>query len=168
MALNDLLLTEFDTETATTRRMLERVPDGKTGWQPHPRSMTLGRLATHLAEIPAWIGRVLSQSEFDIAPPGGPPYNPRVVETTAERLALFDKNVAEGRRALVAAGDAEFTRPWTFRRGGQTVWAKPRYEVLRSMAMNHLVHHRAQLGVYLRLNEVPIPGSYGPSADEKR
>ena len=168
MALKDLLLPEFDAEMATARRMLERVPDGKAGWQPHPKSMTLGRLATHVAEIPGWIGRALSLGEFDIAPPGGPPYNPRVLETTAERLAVFDRNVADGRRALSAAGDAEFAKPWILKRGGLTIWTKTRYEVLRGMALSHLVHHRAQLGVYLRLNEVPIPGSYGPSADETR
>ncbi len=168
MAFTDLLLPEFDEEMAATRRMLERVPDGKGSWQPHARSMTLGRLATHVAEVPGWTARSLTLSEFDIAPPGGPPLQPRTLNTTAEILAVFDENVAAGRRALAAASDAEFSKPWTFKRGGQVIWTKPRHEVFRRMGINHMVHHRAQLGVYLRLQEVPIPGMYGPSADEKR
>jgi uncharacterized damage-inducible protein DinB len=168
MPIADLLIPEFDEEMAATRRMLERVPDGKPAWQPHARSMTLGRLATHVAEIPAWVTRSLTLGEFDIAPPGGPPYQPRTLASTAEILAVFDRNVADGRRALVAAGDAEYARPWTFKRDGQVIWTKPKHEVYRRMGINHMVHHRAQLGVYLRLQEVPIPGMYGPSADEKR
>ncbi len=167
MPFTDLLLPEFDEEMAATRRMLERVPDGRPAWQPHTRSMTLGRLATHVAEIPAWATRSLTLSEFDISPPGAPPYQPRVLGTTAEILAVFDGNVADARRALAAAADAEFTRPWTFKRGGQVIWTKPKHEVYRRMGISHMVHHRAQLGVYLRLQEVPIPGTYGPSADEK-
>jgi uncharacterized damage-inducible protein DinB len=168
MSMADLLLPEFDEEMAATRRMLERVPDGKTTWQPHHKSMTLGRLATHLAEIPKWTVNSLTRNELDIAPPGGPPYQPRALASTAEILHLFDQNVVEGRQALAAAQDAEFAKPWTFKRAGQTIWTRPKHEVFRRMAMSHLVHHRAQLGVYLRLQEVAIPGMYGPSADEQR
>jgi uncharacterized damage-inducible protein DinB len=168
MALTDILLPEFEEEAAATRRMLERVPDGKTTWQPHQRSMTLGRLSTHVAEIPAWTARILTRDEFDVAPPGGPPFQPRTLGTTAEVLALFDQNVAEARRVLAAAGDADFARPWSFKREGQVVWTKPKHYVLRRMALSHLVHHRAQLGVYLRLQEVSIPGVYGPSADDRQ
>ena len=168
MPFTDLLIPEFDEEMAATRRMLERVPDGKGAWQPHARSMTLGRLATHVAEVPAWAARSLTLSEFDITPPGRPPYQPRTLNSTAEMLAVFDRHVVEGRRALAAATDAEFAKPWTFKRDGQVIWTKPKHEVFRRMGINHMVHHRAQLGVYLRLQEVPIPGMYGPSADEKR
>ena len=168
MPLTDLLLPEFDEEMAATRRMLERVPDGKPAWQPHQRSMTLGRLATHVAEIPLWTMRSLTLGEFDISPPGAPPHQPRSLDTTAERLALFDKNVAEARRALAAAPDTEFARPWVFKRAGQVIWTKPKHEVYRRMGISHMVHHRAQLGVYLRLQEVPVPGMYGPSADDQR
>ena len=168
MPITDLLLPEFDEEMAATRRMLERVPDGRAAWQPHARSMTLGRLATHVAEIPAWAVRSLTTSEYDISPPGAPPYQPRTLNTTAEILGVFDQNVADGRRALAGAKDADFSKPWTFKRGGQVIWTKPKHEVFRRMGINHMVHHRAQLGVYLRLQEVPIPGMYGPSADEKR
>ena len=167
MTMADLLLPEFDEEMAATRRLLERVPEGKDAWQPHPKSMTLGRLATHVAEIPAWTVRTLTLDELDIAPPGGPPFQPRTLETPAEILQLFDRNVAEGRRALAAVRDDDFPKPWTFKRGGLTIWTRPKHEVFRRMAMSHLVHHRAQLGVYLRLQEVAIPGMYGPSADEQ-
>jgi uncharacterized damage-inducible protein DinB len=167
MTMADLLLPEFDEEMAATRRILERVPDGKSSWQPHTRSMTLGRLATHLAEIPKFAVHTLTKGELDIAPPGGPPFQPRTLTSTAEVLELFDKNVAEARQALAAASDAEFAKPWTFKRGGQTIWTKPKHDVLRRMAMSHVVHHRAQLGVYLRLQEVAIPGMYGPSADDQ-
>lgn len=168
MSMADLLLPEFDEEMAATRRILERVPDGNASWQPHPKSMTLGRLATHIAEIPSWTVRSLTLSEVDIAPPGGPPFQPRTLSSTAEILKLFDQNVAEGHQALATAQDAEFAQPWTFKRGGLTIWTRPKHEVFRRMAMSHLVHHRAQLGVYLRLREVAIPGMYGPSADEQR
>jgi len=168
MPFTDLLLAEFDEEMAATRKLLERVPDGKPAWQPHAKSMTLGRLATHVAEIPNWAQRSLTLSEFDIAPPGGPAYQPRTLHSTAEILAVFDQNVADARRALAAAHDDDFARPWTFKRGGQVIWTKPRHEVFRRMGLSHLVHHRAQLGVYLRLQEVPIPGMYGPSADERK
>jgi uncharacterized damage-inducible protein DinB len=168
MSLADLLLPEFDEEMASTRRILERIPDGKTAWQPHPRSMTLGRLATHLAEIPSWTVNSLTRDELDFAPPGGPPFQPKTLASTAEILQLFDQNVVAARKVLAAAPDAEFTKPWTFKRAGQAIWTRPKHDVFRRMGMSHLVHHRAQLGVYLRLQEVAIPGMYGPSADEQR
>jgi len=167
LAIVDLLLPEFDEEMAATRRMLERVPDGHTTWQPHPRSMTLGRLATHVAEVPSWVVRSLTQDGHDTAPPGSPPYQPLILDSTAEILQRFDHNVVEARRALAAAADAEFAKPWTFRRAGQVIWTKPKHDVFRRMGMSHMVHHRAQLGVYLRLREIAIPGMYGPSADEQ-
>ena len=168
MSMADLLLPEFDEEMAATRRILERVPDGHASWQPHPKSMTLGRLATHIAEIPGWTVRSLTLSEVDIAPPGGPPFQPRTLTSTAEILKLFDQNVAEGHQALATTPDEAFAQPWTFKRAGQTIWTRPKHEVFRRMAMSHMVHHRAQLGVYLRLQEVAIPGMYGPSAEEQR
>ncbi len=168
MTMTDLLLPEFDEEMAATRRLLERVPEGKAAWQPHAKSMTLGRLATHLAEIPRWTVNAFTADDLDIAPPGGPPFQPRTLASTAEILQLFDQNVVDGRQALASIKDAEFSKPWTFKRAGQTIWTRPKHEVFRRMMMSHLVHHRAQLGVYLRLQEVAIPGMYGPSADEQR
>jgi hypothetical protein len=166
MAIADLLLPEFDEEMAATRRVLERVPDGKSAWKPHPKSMTLGRLATLLAELPAWAVNVVTRDELDIAPPGGPPLKFEVLEGRARVLGLFDANAAAARAALAKTPDAEFQRPWAFKVGGRTVATNPKFTVYRRTVLNHLVHHRAQLTVYLRLNGVPVPAVYGPTADE--
>ncbi len=166
MAIADLLLPEFDEEMAATRRVLERVPDGKSAWKPHPKSMTLGRLATLVAELPGWAVNVVMRDELDIAPPGGPPPKFDVLESAARILALFDTNAAAARAALVDAPDAAFKRPWAFKVGGRTVTTNPKFTVYRRSVLNHLVHHRAQLTVYLRLNGVPVPALYGPTADE--
>ncbi|MGD0484291.1 MAG: DinB family protein [Gemmatimonadales bacterium] len=167
MTLATLLLPEFDHEMASTRRLLERVPDGKSAWTPHTRSMPLGRLATHVAETPGWATNALTKDELDIAPPGAPPPGGRVLTTRAEILALFDRNAAEARIALADALDDEFEKPWTFKMTGKTFWTRPKYEVYRIFSLNHMIHHRAQLGHYLRLLHIPIPGMYGPSADER-
>jgi uncharacterized damage-inducible protein DinB len=166
MAIADLLLPEFDEEIAATRRVLERVPDGKSAWKPHPKSMTLGRLATLVAELPGWAVNVVTRDELDIAPPGGPPIKFDVHEGTARILALFDKNTAAARAVLAKAPDAEFQRSWAFKVGGRTIATNPKFTVYRRTVLNHLVHHRAQLMVYLRLNDVPVPAVYGPTADE--
>ncbi len=165
MPLADLLLPEFDEEMKSTRRLLECVPDGKTGWQPHEKSMTLGRLATHVAELAGRATVVLTQDEWDPRPPGVN-VQPRVVDSRAALLALFEEGSKEARRSLAAASDADFRRSWTMKRGGTPMYTGPKLDAYRRIAMNHLVHHRAQLGVYLRLNGVAIPGMYGPSADD--
>jgi uncharacterized damage-inducible protein DinB len=162
-----LLLPEFDAEMLTTRRLLERVPEDRPDWKPHAKSMALGRLATHVSEIPGWLAWTFEKDELDIAPPGAPKFVPQTLATTAALLAQFDTNVAKGRAALAAAPDAAFTAPWTFLMGGNSLWTKPKLDVYRSFGINHIVHHRAQLGVYLRLLDVAIPGTYGPSADER-
>ncbi len=166
MATNTSLIAEFDHEMGTTRKLLERLPDGKFEWQPHDRSMTLGRLARHIAELPHWVGVTIHQDELDVSPPGGPPYQPSSAATREEVLASFDKNVIDGRAALAEANDPEFRKPWRLLNGGVTVFTMPKKAVLRSFVMNHLIHHRGQLSVYLRLNDIPIPSIYGPSADE--
>jgi uncharacterized damage-inducible protein DinB len=165
--LSNLFLVDFDAETATTRKVLERVPDGQPDWRPHPRSMTLGRLATHLSEMPGWVTNTFLKDELDIAPGGKPPVAWPVLPSTDAMLEQLDRNVAEARAALAAATDEDFLKPWSLKWGGNTIWTKTKHEVFRIWAMHHLVHHRAQLGVYLRLLDVPIPGSYGPSADER-
>jgi len=167
MNLSAMLLPEFDQETATARRLLERVPDGRFDWHPHERSMSLGRLATHVSELPSWVTNTFEEDELDIAPGGQPPFVASVLPHAAAILEQFDRNAAAARATLAGAADADFEQPWTFKYAGHTVWTKPKYEVYRIFAMNHLVHHRAQLGVFLRLLDVPIPGSYGPSADER-
>jgi len=162
MSLSDSLLPEFDHEMANTRRALERVPMDKPSWQPHPKSMPLGRLAVHLAELPGWATTTVETGELDFA--SG--YNPSKAETTQELLALFDKNVAEARAAIAGAGDEVWFQDWSLRNGEHVIFTMPKIAVLRSFVMNHTIHHRGQLTVYLRLNDVPVPSLYGPSADE--
>jgi uncharacterized damage-inducible protein DinB len=166
MGLSESLLPEFDQEMANTRKTLERVPEDKLGWKPHEKSMTMGGLATHLSNIPIWAAHAINEDSLDIAPPGEPPYHIQEVASRQEALDAFDQNVAAAREALAGASDEHLLNPWTLLSGGNTIFALPRIAVLRSFVMNHNVHHRAQLGVYLRLNDVPVPSIYGPSADE--
>ena len=165
MPLAQLLLPEFDAEMASTRRLLECVPDGKATWQPHERSMTLGRLATHVAELAGRATAVVAQDEWDPRPPGAN-VQPRVLDSRAKLLQLFDEGSAQARVALAKTSDADFGKSWTMKREGKPVYTGARFDAYRRIAMNHMIHHRAQLGVYLRLLGVPIPGMYGPSADD--
>lgn len=167
MPLAELVLPEFDQEMASTHRALERVPEGQFAWKPHPKSMTLGRLATLLAELPSWALNALTKDEFDFAPSGAPPFQPRTLESRAGIVALFDQNVQAARQAIAATSDADFAKPWALKSGGQVVWTKSKFAVYRSTVINHLVHHRGQLTVYLRLRDVPVPAIYGPTADER-
>jgi uncharacterized damage-inducible protein DinB len=166
MAIKESILPEFDHEMATTRKLLERVPEDKKDWQPHPKSMSLGRLSQHLATLPNWVQATMNQTELHMNPPDGPAYTPPEFESTASALATFDQNVKAGREAIAAAEDKDFMVPWTFKSSGHTIFTMPRVAVLRSFVTNHIIHHRGQLSVYLRLNDVPIPSIYGPSADE--
>ena len=166
MTLSEMLLPEFDQEMVYTRKTLERVPEDKFGWKPHEKSMTMGRLAIHLAELPAWAIFTINDDELDIAPVGAPPYQPPKVNSRKELLALFDKNVAATRPVIAGATDAHLLKPWSLLAAGKTIFTLPRFTVLRGTVMNHIVHHRAQLGVFLRLNNIPLPAIYGPSADE--
>ena len=160
--ISQSILPEFDHEMENTRKSLERVPEDKTSFKPHAKSMTLGALATHLATINHWAEAILGLDSFDVstAPP-----NPEL-KSRAELLAAFDKNTASARKAIADATDAHLLKPWTLTAGGKTVFTMPRVAVVRSFLLNHTIHHRAQLGVYLRLNDVPVPSIYGPSADE--
>jgi uncharacterized damage-inducible protein DinB len=153
MPIRDVFLPEFDYETANTRKTLERFPEDKVAWKPHEKSMTMGRLAGHLAELPAWMTMTLQTDSVDIAPAGGPQFQPKIASTRDDLLAFFDKNIADARAALAAATDEQ-------------MMTMPRMAALRTFVMNHSVHHRAQLGVYLRLNNIAVPSLYGPSADE--
>ena len=166
MGLSAALLPEFDHEMQNTRKVLERVPEGKPDYRPHPKSMAMGRLAAHVAEIPKWAGMTLTTESLDISPPGAPPRTPSVMTSRQELLLGFDTVVAESRAAIAGASDAELAKPWTLLAGGRTVLTMPKAAVLRSFVLSHLIHHRAQLGVYLRLNDVAVPSIYGPSADE--
>jgi uncharacterized damage-inducible protein DinB len=168
MAISELLLPEFDQEMQKTRAFLERVPEGKGDFRPHEKSMALGRLAGHVAELPGWGAHTLSGGGLDLAPGGQPALQPNVMTTRARLLEDFDKGVADTRATLSGVSDESFQEPWSLLRGGKAMFTLPRYAVFRSMVLNHTIHHRAQLGVYLRLNGVPLPPAYGPSADEGR
>ena len=165
--ISEMILPEFDQEMANTRKVLERVPDGKGDYKPHGKSFSLGHLAQHVSRLPGWTGRTLDSTEFDVAPASGAAFPGYSNEKTATLVAEFDKNVAAARAAIAQTTDEQFQVPWSFKRAGNVLFTMPRYSVLRTMMLNHLIHHRAQLQVYLRLNDVPVPGLYGPSADER-
>ncbi|HKI78088.1 MAG TPA: DinB family protein [Ignavibacteriaceae bacterium] len=167
MGLRNTLLPEFDSETANTIKLFERIPDDKLSWKPHKKSMDFAGLATHLANIPTWTNFVINENNFDIAPNGEelPAKDP--VKSVDEAIELFNKNVAAAREAIAGSLDDHLMKPWTLLSAGNNIFTMPRIGVIRSMIMNHLIHHRAQLGVYLRLNDIAVPGVYGPTADEK-
>ena len=162
MALNQALLPEFDNEMATTRKVLERVPDDKLGWKPHDKSMSMSKLATHLATIGGFVPAILGQDSFDVK--NSPP-NPDL-GSRQEILGIFDKRSADARKAIADATDEQMMKPWSLKLDGKAIFTAPRVAVLRSFFMNHSIHHRGQLSVYLRLNNVAVPSIYGPSADE--
>ena len=159
-------LPEFDHEMASTRKVLERIPDDKLDWQAHAKSNTIGWNANHLAELPGWAVDILTQPGFDFAPVDGERYQSPKLTSRKEILELFDRNVADARKALAEAKDESMNDPWTLRGGERVIFTMPRAAVVRSFLMNHIIHHRAILGVYLRLNDIPVPGMYGPSGDE--
>jgi uncharacterized damage-inducible protein DinB len=163
MPINQAFLGEFDFEMAGTRKTLERVPEDKFGWAPHEKSMKMGKLAMHLAEMPGWVKETIDKDEIDITGYVGPPD----CKTRKEVLELFDKNVKAARAALAAANDDSiWMKTWAMKKDGKVAFSMPKVAVIRSFVFNHNVHHRAQLGVYLRLNSIPVPAIYGPSADE--
>lgn len=168
MNLKELALADFDREMATTRRFLERVPNDQLAWKPHEKSMTLGRLAMHCAELPKQMLTVIHQDEYEFGAPGGPPPSRREATSSADAVETLDANVAAAREALGGADDATLQKPWTFKAFGKVQYTWPRIVALRTRVMSHLIHHRAQLGVYLRLLGVSLPPTpYGPSADER-
>lgn len=164
MTIADLLLPEFDQEMATTRRVLERVPEDKFSWKPHDKSFSMGDLASHVVNTVKWTIDTMNKTEFDLAGVKPEELN-RAAKTRAELLEWFDANVPPA-RAVLARSDADYFVPWTLKQGATVYFTMPRYNCVRSFVLNHIVHHRAQLSVYLRLNNVPVPGAYGPSADE--
>jgi uncharacterized damage-inducible protein DinB len=166
MSYADTILPEFDHEMASTRKMLERVPDDRMDWRAHPKSNPIGWVANHVAEIPGWVEMTLTRPSLDVAPAGGERYQSPKLRTHREIVELFDRNVAAARKAIAAVKDADLGQPWSLLRTGQPIFTMPRAMVIRSFVLNHLIHHRAILGVYLRLNDVPVPGMYGPSGDE--
>ena len=166
MSTADSILPEFDQEMANTRKVLERIPDDKLNWKAHPKSNTIGWVGAHLAEIPAWAEFTLTQDSFDVNPPGGEPYRTPPANSRQQILETFDTNVAAARNAIQATSDAAFMKDWSLLSGGQVLFTMPRIAVIRSFVLNHTIHHRAFLCSYLRLNDIPVPGLYGPSGDE--
>jgi uncharacterized damage-inducible protein DinB len=166
MALSDALLPEFDVEMANTRKTLERIPDDRFDWKPHQKSYPMGGLATHLANIPSWAVETINRDSLDLAPDGGEPLTAPPLHSRREVLEAFDKNIAAARSAIAGASDEQLLGSWSLLQSGKTVLTMPRIAILRSFVMNHCIHHRAQLGVYLRLNDIAVPSIYGPSADE--
>lgn len=167
MALRDSILPEFDHEMAVTRKTLERVPEDKPDWKPHEKSMSMARLAGHVAELPAFVTMALQNDSFNVRPAGGgPSRQPLLMSSRKQLLEAFDNNVAGLRSSLSNASDETLMKSWSLLAGDKTIFTAPRIGVVRAFCLNHIIHHRAQLGVYLRMNNVPVPSVYGPSADE--
>lgn len=167
MRTTELLLQELDLEAHYTRLHLERVPMDRLDFKPYDKSMVLGWLATFTAILPSWGTLTLANDEFDVAPPGGSQEGYKLAESTEALLAMFNKNIASMREALARMTDSDLDKPWALKAGGHTVFSQPRGLVYRTFIMNHLVHHRAQLGIYLRALGVAVPAVYNDSADEK-
>ncbi|MDZ7620108.1 MAG: DinB family protein [Patescibacteria group bacterium] len=162
----EMLLPEFDLEMANTRRLLERIPDDKLAWKPHAKSNSIGWNANHLAEIPGWVAGIVEQDSWDFSPVDGPHYQTPELGSVAEILAMFDGNVREARLAIKGIREETLGDNWSLLQGGLPLITMPRHLVVRLFVISHLIHHRAHLCVYLRLNDCLVPGMYGPSADE--
>jgi uncharacterized damage-inducible protein DinB len=168
MSIVEALLPEFDHEMSNTRRLLEVVPAAEAAWRPHPKSYSLGDLAAHIATLPRWGGMVLQQPELDLGLPANASIARMPFTTVPELLNRFDRNVREARAALASMSDAAMSATWTLKNRGATVLSMPRAAILRGFVLSHMIHHRGQLSVYLRLRDVPLPALYGPTADTPR
>ena len=165
MTISELLVPEFEREMVVTRNVLERVPDGRGEWTPHAKTFPLAHLAQLVARLPGWVPMMLDRSELDISPVDGPKFPGYSIEKTATLLAEFDRNVQAARTALAGAKDDAMMQTWTLKRAGAVVQQDTRYMMLRTMVLNHQIHHRTQLAMYLRLLDLPVPAMYGPTAD---
>ena len=163
MTISEFFLSDFDVEADKTRKILTLVPDPKSDWKPHGKSMKFGYLAWHTAELANWALETARSDGHDIPAD----FKPEIPDTMAEVLERFDRNVAAATAAIAKVSDDSWTKPWTLSFAGKPVFTLPRHAVLRGTCLNHMIHHRAQLGVYLRLNNIAIPGMYGPSADDQ-
>ncbi|MCC7494356.1 MAG: maleylpyruvate isomerase N-terminal domain-containing protein [Fimbriimonadaceae bacterium] len=166
MSIAQGLTAELGYEVVGVRKTIERCPDSLFGYTPHAKSFTMGRLVGHLCEIPSWCVVTATTSELDFAPPGGEAWQPFAPATVAEALAKFDADVTAATAALAEVSDEAMFQPWSLKHGGQVILTMPKIQVFRGFVLSHLIHHRAQLGLYLRLNDLPVPSIYGPSADE--
>src|SRR5262249_27042513 len=166
MSYAETILPEFDQEMASTRKVLERIPDDRLDWKPHPKSNTIGWDANHVADMVNWVVLVLTKPSLGVAPVHGPKYEFPTHTSGKAILELFDRNVAAARKAIAEVKDEDLNHNWTLAQAGQEYFTMPRSAVMRTLILNHIIHHRAHLCVYLRLNDIPVPGMYGPSADE--
>lgn len=166
MRIGQSMIPEFDMEMAGTRKVLERVPDAKLDWRIHDKSNTIGWVANHLADVPRWVDMTISHDSLDVEPVRGEKYKSPTEQTVASIVDLFDKNVAAARPLLENVEDATLHEPWRLLKQGEEIMTLPRLAVLRMWVLNHSIHHRAYLCVYLRVNDIPVPGLYGPSADD--
>ncbi len=166
MNIAEGFLIEFNEEMRNTRRMLERVPDEVLDYQPHPKSMSMGRLASHIAEMPGWGATTALSDELDMQPPQGPAFKPFEAESREDVLDHFERGVVKAKEAIATVTDEAMMTDWTLLMHGNPIFTMPRIAVLKTMVLSHIIHHRAQLSVYLRMNDVAIPGMYGPSADD--
>jgi len=167
MKLTELFLSQLQSEEGSTRKVLERVPEGRNDWKPHEKSMPLGYLSALVAGMPGWIEFMVNRDELDIASPDGAQFKPQVPDTNSELLAGFEQSLAKARAALQATTDEHLLKPWKFVVAGHVADERPRYMMIRDAVFSHMAHHRGQLTVYLRLNEAKVPSVYGPSADER-
>jgi uncharacterized damage-inducible protein DinB len=167
MSIVQTLLPEFDHEMANTRRLLEVVPAADAAWKPHPKSTSLGNLAAHIASLPRWARFVLEQPELDLGSPANASIAQVPFTTVPELLEQFDRHVREARAALDSVADAAMGVTWTLKNRGTTIFSMPRAAVVRGFIFSHMIHHRGQLSVYLRLRNVPLPSLYGPTADTR-
>ncbi len=167
MAISDSLLPELDQEAAGTRKTLARIPEDKLDWKPHEKSFSFRELASHISNLPSWAAMVAGESGLDIAPVGEEPVRQEAADSVEHAVQIFDRNVASAREAIAGLGDEAMMETWTLLAGGEEIFSMPRAAVIRGFIMNHLIHHRAQLGLYLRLNDVAMPALYGPTADEE-
>jgi uncharacterized damage-inducible protein DinB len=156
-------IAEMEQEAISTRKCLERIPEEKFGWKPHEKSMEMGKLASHIAEMFSWTNSTMSSDELDFATMDYKPYEPA---STADLLAFFDKNFNGAIETLKSCSDEDFMKPWSLKNGETTYFTMPKVAVIRGFVLSHVIHHRGQLSVYLRLNDIPVPSIYGPSADE--
>ncbi len=168
MAISAAMLPEFDQEMATTRKVLERVSDSIFSYKPHAKSFTSVQLASHIVDMLGWLTGTMMSDSFDMNPPGGTPWTPWIAASNAELMAKYDEAAKAAREALAVADDAAMMKTWSLLNAGNTVFAMPRVACVRGMILNHIIHHRGQLSVYLRMNDIPVPSLYGPSADEGR
>ncbi len=167
MSIAESILPEFEMEMAGARKTLERIPDDRLQWKAHSKSNTIGWVASHLAEIPGWVEGTLTQDSWDINPEGGEPYRTPELNSRQQILDQFDANVAAAGKCIAATADDEFAKSWSLLSGGQPLITMPKLGVIRTWVLNHTIHHRAHLCVYLRLNDIAVPALYGPSGDEQ-